>query len=97
VRATLKALELRRVWAWRVNSGARIGIKLAPTGTPDIIGIVPGSNGQLFGLEAKTSAGKMRPSQVAWHNKATDCGVKVGTFRTVAEALELLRSWGEVT
>lgn len=49
VSAILKALELKGVWAWRVNSGARLSTykgkphltKLAPAGSPDIFAVLP--------------------------------------------------------
>lgn len=101
VAATMEALTMRRVWAWRANSGTRVVanegkrrvIKLSPPGTPDIIGIVPGTEGQLFGLEAKTSKGRLNANQKVWHAKAEAAGVRVGVFRTTGEALALVRLW----
>ena len=103
VRAILDALHAKGVWCWRVNAGltvfgasaghAKRVIKGAPNGTPDIIGIVPGSRGRLFGLEAKSPTGKQNPNQRAWEIKATALGVRYGVVRSIGEALALLDAW----
>jgi hypothetical protein len=62
----LSLLKLRGVFAWRCNSGVafRDGrpIKLAPAGTADILGIVPGS-GKLLAIECKARGGKLKENQ----------------------------------
>lgn len=94
VKNTLRALELRGVWAWRANSGTLMiqgrMFKGAPAGTPDILGVI---NGKLFGLEAKTTKGKVSETQRVWHSRAEREGVRVGVFRTVGEALGFVETW----
>lgn len=94
VKHTLRALELRGVWAWRTNSG---GVMVqgslyrgAPAGTPDILGVI---DGRLFGLEAKTAKGRVSETQRVWHSRAEREGVRVGVFRTVGEALAMVEEW----
>lgn len=101
VRNILGALEARKVWAWRCNSGtlpvAKAGggeyrVKQAPAGTPDILGVLPG--GILFGLEAKVGRGVQSPSQRLWEAKAQLAGVRYRVVRSVPEALAALDEWG---
>ena len=82
---------MRRVWAWRVNSGAMaVNYRGAPAGTPDILVVLP-PNGRLVGLEVKTATGQQAPSQVAWHAKAGANGVPYAVVRSTGEALEFLQ------
>lgn len=95
-RAVLQALERRRIWAWRVNSGDRkIGrsiIRGAPSGTPDIL-VVLAPEGRLGGLECKAPKGKQRPSQEQWEAKAKEHGVGYALVRSVGEALRAVEEW----
>lgn len=103
VRAVLDTLHAQRVWCWRVNAGltvfgaatgsARRVVNGAPKGTPDIIGVVPGSRGRLFGIECKSPTGKQNPNQKAWEQKATNHGVRYGLARSVSDAVALLVAW----
>lgn len=97
VRAILRALELRGVWAWRVNSGtlpatgrrgAEYRVRLAPAGTPDILAVV---SGRLVGLEVKTAKGLQRPTQRTWQAKAEKHGVPYRIVRSAREALEFVQ------
>ena len=89
----LDALEMRGVWAFRVNSGsvpAQGGwYHGAPPGTPDIciVAPVPGW------LEVKRKSGKRRKSQIVWHARAEREGVRVAVVRSAAEALRVVESW----
>jgi hypothetical protein len=101
VRAILGALRLRRVWAWRANSGTivlkanakaqRRVVRGAAAGTPDILGVLPG--GRLFGLEVKVPGGRVRPSQTAWHVQAAQHGVAVAVVHSISEALGAVDRW----
>ncbi len=103
LRGVLKALAARRVFCWRNNSGVTVlgagkskrVIRGAPAGSPDILGVIPGSDGSLFGLELKTERGRVTDTQHDWHERAKAQGVRVGVARSVAWALELVDSWIE--
>jgi len=103
VRGILDALHAQAVFCWRVNAGltvfgasgghAKRVIKGAPNGTPDIIGIVPGSRGRMFGIEAKSPKGVQNANQKAWEAKAAAHGVRYGVARSIGEAMGLVRAW----
>lgn len=101
VKAILSALHLHGLWCWRVNAGvtvlgggrSRRVIRGAPAGTPDILGVLPGGRGRLFGLEVKTARGRLEESQVAWHELATSKGVRVAVVRSAHEALDIVTRW----
>lgn len=99
VRSVLAALQVRGVWSWRVNAGltvigtgkSRRVIKGAPSGSPDIQGVI--GNGRLFGIECKTKTGTIRVSQKRWAAKALQHGVHYGVAKSVREALALVDNW----
>lgn len=101
VRSIITALTLRRAWCWRVNSGATVVgegaarrlIKLAPPGTPDILGVLPDGSGRMFGLEVKTQRGKQTAAQIDWQKRAETAGVKYRVVRSVAEAWGAVKEW----
>jgi hypothetical protein len=100
VASILDRLKLRRVVAWRNNSGLMRGeykgkawaVKLGPTGSPDILGIVPGS-GVLFGFEAKVGKNKQTLEQAAWQAAAEASGAKYRVVRSVDQAISALDEW----
>lgn len=71
----------------RVQSGkvrVRGGwMQLAPEGTPDLCVL----SSHTTWLETKTLTGRLRPAQVAWHERAKKGGHRVAVVRSVAEAL----------
>ena len=97
------ATKPHHVWAWRANSGTpkvlnrdgSVGFfKSGEPGTPDILGIVLvpdheqlSTRAVFFGIEAKRTEGKRRPSQVKWHDKATKFLVPVVTAHSISEAI----------
>lgn len=94
VRACLEYLRLRGIHAWQAQAGAvrtRQGrwVRLSPAGTPDILGIVPGS-GRLIGIEVKTGKGRRNKAQRAWHEAALRAGALVLTVRDVRELVRLV-------
>lgn len=103
LRSVLKALAARRVFCWRNNSGVTVlgvgkskrVIRGAPAGSPDILGVIPGSDGSLFGLELKTATGRVTDTQRDWHERAKAQGVRVAVARGVSEALQIVDSWIE--
>lgn len=93
LRACLQLLAVRGVFAWRNNSGnVPVGnrlVRLAPPGTPDILGILPG--GRLLAVEVKTATGKLRPSQRAWAEAARGLGAAVLLARSAGELDDQLK------
>lgn len=94
----LRLCQLRRLWAWRVNSGTVLlasghRITLAPPGTPDVLLVLPG--GYLAGLEAKSATGAVRATQRAWARVAADHGVRYAVVRSAAEVVAVLDGWVE--
>ena len=75
-RDILALLYLAGVTAWRANSGyVKKNVKLAPSGTPDIIGYT--RDGRFLGIEVKLPGKPLRTSQMEWHEKALKAGCKV--------------------
>lgn len=99
VRSILRTLQMKGVWSWRVNSGMQRAtyhgkdrfIKLAPAGSPDILGVI--GDGRLFGLEVKTETGRVLATQQRWHDKAARHGVRVAVVRSVGEAVRVVEEW----
>ena len=75
----LKWLNDNGTWAWRTNSGmVKRGsrwIRMAPEGTPDIQGILPG--GKSIFVENKSNGSALTPEQTAWIIKAQRQGAHV--------------------
>jgi hypothetical protein len=103
-RAIIEALTARRVWCWRNNAGvtvvgqgkSRRVIRMAPAGSPDIIGVI--GNGRMFGLEVKTATVKVSSSQREWAIIAAAHGVRYQVVRSISEALKWIDAWqmGEI-
>jgi hypothetical protein len=98
-KAILETLTAKRIWCWRCNSGGMVAgggadrryIRLAPAGTPDIMGAILG--GKMFGFEVKAPRGKQSESQVLWQLRAHKEGVFYAVVRSVSEALEWIDKW----
>lgn len=86
-RVILDGLNAAGYWAFRVNSGMRGTVRLAPPGTPDIC--LPA----LGWMEVKDKEGKLRPAQVRWHERAAREGVRVAVVRSLADALRAAIEW----
>ncbi len=88
-RAILTALSQLGVWAIRIGSVGRRSTRGANSGEPGIPDIwTP------YGwLEVKVGAGVLSPEQKAWHTKAERNGVNVYTVRSVAQAIDCLKTW----
>lgn len=92
----LRLCQMRRLWAWRVNSGTVMlasghRIMLAPPGTPDVLLVLPG--GLLAGIEAKRPTGLVRASQRAWEQQAIRVGVRYAVVHSAKETIETLDRW----
>lgn len=95
LRSILEALERRRYFHWRANSGMQViaatdtskrkVIRGAIAGTPDILVLLPG--GRLLGLEVKSPTGTQQESQKLWQARAEALGAGYALVRSAAEAL----------
>lgn len=80
VHACIDLLRLHGALALRINAGmawvgagaARRPVRLAPEGTSDILGLLPG--GRFVAIEAKRPGGTLRPAQVAFLAEVTARG-----------------------
>ena len=94
-RAILGALERvypTSVW-WRANAGVvrRSGrtIRLAPEGTPDIMGVLA-PDGRSVAIEIKMPRGVVGPAQVRRLGELAAAGALVGVARSVDGALAIV-------
>ena len=99
----LAFLEALGVLAWRQNSGvAKRGgyrIKLAPVGTPDIVGAL--RSGRMFGIETKDQGAretgkKMRATKEAqerWQRTASASGVLYAKVYTWEQFRQVWDEW----
>lgn len=76
----LDYLALKGINAWRTNSGIQFStykgkehvVRLAPRGTPDIIGFL--SDGKFLGIEVKKPGGTVSPEQLLFIEKVNKAG-----------------------
>ena len=94
--SALKLLTVHGFTVWRTNAGMASYrgsvVRLAPVGTPDIIGYGPG--GRFVGIEVKTGRDQLREAQKAWREKAADGGAfvaEVHELDDVQRAIERYR------
>jgi hypothetical protein len=85
----IRALSRLGWWVWRVNAGARGGVRMAPSGTPDICVVAPVEGW----LEVKLPGGNLRPAQELWHARAHRMGVRVAVVTSVAQAVNVVTAW----
>lgn len=95
--AILEYLQWRGVLAFRVNSGeintiksdgSSNHIKLAPKGTADIIGLLPG--GRFLAIEVKDRKGKQTKEQVEFMNRVIQGGGLYVLARSVETVEEVI-------
>lgn len=97
-RSIRRALTALGFWCIRVQSGtlpvqygARVHyVHCAEPGTPDLI--LPA----LGWMEVKTTDGKLEASQLAWHRRAADEGIRVETVRSVSAAVSTATRWRDL-
>ncbi len=89
--AILDVLHAYGIEAWSCPSGhARRGrIRMAPKGTPDVIGYLSG--GRMIALEVKRPGEELKPHQAAWLAKARAAGVCAHVVRSTGETSALLQ------
>jgi hypothetical protein len=77
----------------RIARGWPLFLPVLGPGTPDVLGVFPGGEGRLFGLEFKRElSDKERLSQRKWHARAKAWGISVATVRSAQEAIAFLES-----
>lgn len=81
--------------AWRNNTGAlksgRRFIRFGIPGSPDVLGMFRG--GKIFGIECKTSSGRLSPFQKWWRALIVGLGGYYGVARSYEEASALIKGW----
>jgi hypothetical protein len=94
-RQILEHFELRGHWAMKTNAGyIRKNVKLAPKGTPDIIGYMP--DGKFIGIEVKDLDGVVRESQEEWIRKAQENNVRTWIIRSWEQFEEVYTTYEKV-
>ena len=71
--------------------GAKLKRAGLQSGWPDIQLI---HEGRYYGLEVKTSTGRLSPAQKIIHQKLTDSGCLVAVVKSVTDAQEKIVEWG---
>lgn len=93
-REILEALgPYNHIKIWRTNSGrAKYNIRLAPAGTPDIIGyIIWGKNaGKFLGIEVKEPGKLQKPKQIEFQCELTSAGGFYFLVHSKDEAVKLV-------
>lgn len=88
----INATGLAVVWNSPVGAARRGRIRMAPKGTPDVIGYL--RDGRLLAIECKMPNDRTektrRESQQAWRDRAQSAGCVVGVVRSVAEAVAVV-------
>jgi len=99
VSACLQYLRVKGVFAWRNNTGAaQVGrryIRFGSPGSPDIIGVLPGT-GRLLGVECKRPGSYARKNQQEFMRRINESGGVAGVVRDLDE-LEKLTGRGKET
>lgn len=91
-REAIRLLTAHHFTVWRTNAGkARYNVRLAPPGTPDLIGYGPG--GRFVGIEIKGDGDDMRESQKAWREKAANSGAFVAEVHDIADVLNAIERY----
>jgi hypothetical protein len=99
VKGCLEYLKLKRIMAWRMNSGGAIpivsakygrrAVYLGPKGLSDIIGMLPG--GRFLAVEVKVGRKKPTPAQsefLSWVNDAGGLGVVVWSLEELEKVID---------
>jgi len=85
----IEALKLHGALVFRLNSGSRQkNVKLCPSGTPDILAILPHKT---LWIEVKTEKGILRPSQEKMISELIKRGQIVLVARSVDQVIEEIK------
>jgi hypothetical protein len=90
-KAVLEFLALKKIWAWRNNTGAFTGEyngkkrfhRFGAVGSPDVFAVLP--SGKVMHIECKGDKGKLSPAQEEWQEKAVKHGHYYIVCRDVSE------------
>lgn len=81
---------------WRSQAGMlkveRRFVRMAPAGTPDILGYLLDGTGRMVAIEVKLPAGRVTALQAQWIRQANQAGSVAFVARSIPEALSGLRS-----
>ena len=92
-KAIIAAINLvGRALVWNSPTGAarRGRIRLAPTGTPDVVGHMLDGTGRMVAIEVKVPGKKPNKDQEAWLERGQRSGVVCGVATSTAEALDIV-------
>jgi hypothetical protein len=90
----LDALGRIGVWAFRVNSGGRVGrVRLAPRGTPDICVVDPPGWIEVKRPGRYQSNPETKKAQEQWRTRALERGVRLVQVQSVREAIDAVVKW----
>ena len=85
-------LEFHGHTVWRGNAGyVRKNVKLAPSGTPDLIGYGP--HGRFVAFEIKVGKDAVRESQAEWMTAALEKGVFARVIRSLEDIEEAIKEF----
>ena len=100
IRDVLEYLAIRKIWAYRQNTGTLRGasgklVRFGSKGCPDIIARLKptGSNrgsGRVLWIECKSKTGKLSEAQEAWRAKAEKHGDVFIVARRLEDVMEFL-------
>ena len=82
------------VWNSPAGSALRGRIKLAPGGTPDIVGHMLDGSGRMVAIEVKVPGKKPNADQEAWLERGQRFGVVCGVATNTQEALDIVKNGG---
>lgn len=83
--------DLETFFHARIRAVGGITLKLMPTqsGAPDRLVLFPG--GRIALVELKRTAGRLRPIQILWHDRAADLGHRIPVLKGRGEILAWIR------
>jgi hypothetical protein len=88
-RAILDGLRAMGIEAWSTPAGrVRNAVHMAPRGTPDVLGYLPG--GTMLALEVKVPGEQPKPHQAAWLERASKAGVVAAVVHSVQEMVHVV-------
>ncbi len=81
----------RKVCAYLISKGGRIGRMSGVRGIPDRLFILP--TGETLMVEFKTLRGRLSPIQQAYHRKLLKQSHPIAVVRTVQQGIDIINSY----